>query len=403
MRLATVAVAAALTVGLPALCAARPSKTRKNDPIPVVRIPAAAVPSPNAYETYEEAYAQVQNHGYEFAEANVSDGSQQAIVVQNGNAIALVLEANQQVFEAPPMRSLLVPNLDSFAHVRSLARLLRFESDWEAAGGDWHEAAQTALEIVRMGVNVQHDGGLIPSLVGLSVEAIGRSALRPALPHLSGPESLSVAVQIRAAEVAKPSYADVLLQEKYFSEAALVEMMRNTNDWRQAKRETYPSGSAPSNQEIMDDCRSYFTYAIREAKRPWPQAKPFFPPGNSILTNIVAFDTRFVFAKDRAENELIAGQALLQSYRSAHGAYPQTLAAALAENRIVGELDDPFAASGHLRYRRSGDDYVLYSVGPDGIDDGGTPIDNSKAGDDPQLRRAVHHDSRGDIVAGVNS
>ena len=63
----------------------------------------------------------------------------------------------------------------------------------------------------------------------------------------------------------------------------------------------------------------------------------------------------------------------LRAYRLEHGAYPATLAA-LTPAYLKQIPNDPFAASGPLHYKRQGSKYVLYSIGPDGKDDGGKPI-----------------------------
>jgi hypothetical protein len=61
--------------------------------------------------------------------------------------------------------------------------------------------------------------------------------------------------------------------------------------------------------------------------------------------------------------------AALERYRLREGAFPEALAGLtpelLPEPPIDPWTDQP------LRYRREGDSYVLYSVGPDGVDDGG--------------------------------
>ena len=89
-----------------------------------------------------------------------------------------------------------------------------------------------------------------------------------------------------------------------------------------------------------------------------------------------------------------------------HGDYPQNL------NQLVPATlkklpDDPFALNGLLRYRRTKTKYVLYSVGPDGKDDGGKPIDDPLQARQfptyPSVRYHVGEKSRGDVVAGVNT
>lgn len=75
----------------------------------------------------------------------------------------------------------------------------------------------------------------------------------------------------------------------------------------------------------------------------------------------------------------------LFQYRAAHGAFPATLDALNLDG-----LSDPFA-QGPLHYRAEGEGFIIYSVGPDGKDDGGTwrsPRRNS----DPRSQRNTECD-----------
>jgi hypothetical protein len=65
---------------------------------------------------------------------------------------------------------------------------------------------------------------------------------------------------------------------------------------------------------------------------------------------------------------------------------------------------DPFGAGEALRYKSTGNEYSLYSIGPDGTDNGGRPITSTR-GASTQRRRylpQVDFDSKGDYVAGKN-
>ena len=73
------------------------------------------------------------------------------------------------------------------------------------------------------------------------------------------------------------------------------------------------------------------------------------------------------------QNALLRTMFALRAYRVEHHTYPATLAA-LAPGYLPRVPQDPFALSDPLRYRRIGNSYLLYSVGPDGKDDGGKPI-----------------------------
>lgn len=82
-------------------------------------------------------------------------------------------------------------------------------------------------------------------------------------------------------------------------------------------------------------------------------------------------------ARDRAEAdfEVIRAAAALAEYRlrglgGAGRPYPDSLDA-LVPDVVAAVPSDPLAAA-PLRYERRGDGYLLYSVGTDGVDDGGT-------------------------------
>ena len=69
----------------------------------------------------------------------------------------------------------------------------------------------------------------------------------------------------------------------------------------------------------------------------------------------------------------------LAAFRADHGAYPERLAE-LAPKYVAKIPQDEFIA-GDLHYRRKGDGYLLYSVGRNGIDDGGKDYDDAKNGE----------------------
>jgi hypothetical protein len=89
----------------------------------------------------------------------------------------------------------------------------------------------------------------------------------------------------------------------------------------------------------------------------------------------------------------------LRAYQQEHGQYPDTLQP-LAPDYLVRMPVDPFAPNQILSYHRTGETYVLYSVGPDRIDSGGAPIPDSVQGPNGETRYGIQWDSQGDIVAG---
>jgi hypothetical protein len=103
------------------------------------------------------------------------------------------------------------------------------------------------------------------------------------------------------------------------------------------------------------------------------------------------------------QNGLLLVVLALHAYRLEHGHYPASLAE-LAPAYLKKLPDDPFALQGTFQYRLDSNNYVLYSVGPDGKDDGGKPIDDPKKAADanPNARYSIEKNSVGDVVAGKN-
>jgi len=74
----------------------------------------------------------------------------------------------------------------------------------------------------------------------------------------------------------------------------------------------------------------------------------------------------------------------LAAYRGDHGSYPDGLAQLVPE--YLDEVPRDLFADGELRYERDGEDYVLYSVGPNGQDEEGRDHRGDPSGDDVAIR-----------------
>jgi hypothetical protein len=87
-------------------------------------------------------------------------------------------------------------------------------------------------------------------------------------------------------------------------------------------------------------------------------------------------------AADLVETQEALGQLAfsLAAYRADHGTYPDSLGA-LVPKYARRVSSDPFTEQ-PLRYRREGSGFLLYSVGQNGVDDGGRTVDSQPPGDD---------------------
>ena len=71
----------------------------------------------------------------------------------------------------------------------------------------------------------------------------------------------------------------------------------------------------------------------------------------------------------------------LAAYRADHGAYPTKLAD-LSPKYVATIPKDRFT-DGDLHYSLQGGGYLLYSIGPNGKDDGGKGVEDRKEGSEP--------------------
>lgn len=103
----------------------------------------------------------------------------------------------------------------------------------------------------------------------------------------------------------------------------------------------------------------------------WVMLKAFQPGTRSVAIA----ETRAI-ARERV---LLAGFALA-AFRGEHGAYPELLAELVPS--VLAEVPLDPCSGKDLVYRRTADGFVLYSVGDDMQDNGGTPLD-SRQGNQP--------------------
>lgn len=93
---------------------------------------------------------------------------------------------------------------------------------------------------------------------------------------------------------------------------------------------------------------------------------PRFDLARQTLSNALLAESLLFFAWSQNAVNLAAIACEIERYRLAHGALPATL-----EELHMPDLPHDLVTGGPLHYRVTGDDYLLYSTGWDGIDDNG--------------------------------
>jgi type II secretory pathway pseudopilin PulG len=276
-------------------------------------------------------------------------------------------------------------------------------------------------------------GSLIGMLVGEACQAIGRRKAWEAAGHLNAAQARAEARRLEGIRAYHVPASDVLQEEKWSAQASLLELMRR-KDWpgsllgmtgnaaengneadnglRAPNFDKWALGTRirlTGKRTIMANYTRYMDQSIAIARQPYAthSVPPTVPsdPVNQLLLPVFA-GIRFGEVEAHTQNALLLITLALQAYQKDHGPYPAALSL-LTPHYLRNVSDDPFALSGPMHYKRLGNKYLLYSVGPDGIDDGGRAIFNATLPapanpGDIDRRRFVEQVSLGDIVAGVN-
>ena len=403
-----------------------------------VAIPVHRVTEPNAYRDYQRASSLLKENRAlddmlkrvrktQAEEGGIVDPTDQAHVYtitekeeylrQNARVLESIRQGLGKPYQTLAVRSFKwgVPNWTSH---RSLARIMRLDSEVAAERKQWSRAVKSGLDAIEIGFQIEQSSPIAGRLAGIECEVHGRDALWPLVDHLSTDEARFAALRFENLFVGRSRFYAALEEEKWLTLSGIQEMMREPG-WR-----LHFAGNVGSNesnwggyimllpysrQRIVSEATDYLNAQISNARGPYIPYSPNIEHQTAkepIWHMIVpAFDqTRFRDSVSESENALLLTTLALRAYRLEHGHNPAELNALIP--RYLREVPrDPFLRKGALTYRLIKTGYLLYSVGPDCIDDSGhsisnytNPITNQRTSTYDYIRQ----DSHGDIVAGVN-
>jgi len=315
---------------------------------------------------------------------------ERASIARNAPALALMRQALRQPIAVPQRApEKLFPR---FARIRELARQLALESDVRFADGDFVGAMNSKVDAMEMGAAISH-GPLIAGLVGVAMEAIGRKDAEKPAAHLSAAQCRAIEARLQAIEARRFTLAQTLRNEQsytlYLQTGYLADMKTkklaqivddeflNAQDIKQLQTLTL--------EKLAQDNARFFDALVIDADKPYSNTSPQLPPVSELnpftRTNSLwakGSGYRFDFARPVAQNRLLRVALELRARKLEHGAYPETFQTPL----------DPFSPNSKpLVYRRTATSYLLYSIGPDGVDDGGKAVSER-----------LQPTSRGDLV-----
>lgn len=214
-------------------------------------------------------------------------------------------------------------SVDRFTAPRLAGRALTAECDRLKAARRHDEAADYAVSILRLGAMLAREGSDIDVQVGQVIDVLGSSKL----------------AELRSA----------LSKSK---RQALIQILReHSNNWE-------PLDTVFDRTERWDLWTARWRHSLFSIQQ---QRWPLGTPHRLMISNM--------FRRCEAFQHLLIVDLAIRNYREDHGTWPASL-----ELLVPGYLDvlplDPWSGQS-LLYRPTEPDFVLYSVGWDGDDDGG--------------------------------
>jgi len=330
-----------------------------------------------------------------------------------------------------PSLDMLLPEVQA---ARTEARFLALAARREAAEGKHAEAIADAVRIGRIGRQIGSEPLLISHLVGLAIDAMALDVLADILPRLGpGDAPLLDDPGLRDLVGSPPSLARAINGEEAFGLSTFADfadgrsglndldrLYRLSNDPNVAMAPGGDAGRVVTEPLsavwrvffLPSDIAAYrrrfqryrqLTSASADQSTTWPEMKRALDGvedelgragTDGALSRLIAPATGSLLrAQSTAAARHRAAEVLLAATRQrlAGGSPPESIDA-LVPARLPAVPRDPFTKGDPLRMRVDGDETVVWSIGPDGEDDGG-PLRDGEArdldNDDVGLRMRV--------------
>jgi len=336
---------------------------------------------------------------YDYVQQNVWVEEASALLLwlkENEAAIAAVREGAKKKDCAFPLlkekgESFIAALLPHLSPMRNLARLLVIQGKYLESQKKYREALDTYLAVTRMGYHVSKEPILISGLVGIAVDAIGAKAIEGCILRKKlDTRTLSYLLErLSSAPSPAQNYEISISGEKAFGMSIVDDIferrlsLADLVDENANLREVLPlisSRSAGIRAIVKADFRKYWNWMDEWNDLP---AHVAFRPENrkddKIINELPAWSlakllvpalsrARVSFVRSKAVRAILTAQIALEIYRNEKGGYPKKLAQLKG---ILSEIPmDPFTNE-PLKYKRTMDGYVVYSVNENLADDGG--------------------------------
>jgi hypothetical protein len=362
-----------------------------------------AAPSRSSYYKNEHPYLQAgeaiarseQVDDFDILSIDAMTTKHRKFLMDNAPALRMARQGFTQQYREPTGEKFFAPPpLERFAMFTNVSRLLVLEGRDKELRGDQVGAVNSYTDAIRLGLDLMHNGPGISMIDGISCETLGRHYLWQSKEKWNAEAARLAAQRLETLEATRVPYSKILAIEKQHDLYDLQAGLRDGDAG--AKREA---------QAIVADFSRFADAMIASANKPFISRQKVPAPRTArgrFMASTYGDSTWVVALGDKTQNALLMTTLALRAFQQERGNLPESLSE--LEGQYLRAIPaDVFAANSPLLYKRDAANplgYVLYSIGPDGKDDGGKAIDTPAWG--AAQRRTVLWDRKGDIVAGIN-
>ena len=285
----------------------------------------APLPHPNGYDDLVKAGEEVSGPVSSFFELDYD--KLEDLVSVNAEPLRLLRLGLTRSCRVPTDSALTnTPGLmNDLAGMKRLAQLLAAEGRLRELDNQPEKAAQSYMDAIRLGNEMSRGGLLITRLVGIACEAIGYQALGKVAPNLSREEDHVIQAQLEQVDANRVTWAEV--------------------------------------KESEQNCARYH---FRNHLNPITLMAGWWQSRQAIEKAEVRHKTAI------AHERLLVTDLALRCYQRDKAQSPACLDE-LVTNYLSKLPQDPFNGKPFIYRPQIGTSWLIYSVGPDGVDDGGKP------------------------------
>ena len=399
---------------------------------PIVEFPASApLPDPNGFDVYVLAGQSIVRGRIDWSsqlDDNYADTDpspvakrnflrrQEAWLAANQTAFTLFSQAQRLPCHYPRR----VPRVATMVALGHIARAKVIEGQARRMRGDAMAALNCALDDIQMGNDVARGGGLLAYDYGSAYRGMGRKIMEDfdaTINRLSGPEARRGIERLNSIEQHRVTAIDACRVQRWAAIRDFVQFSSQPG-WRSSHNALEAEDAISTRQKMVnhaisrrqiveqiqrsyDDTEKFLAAPYTTHDQPLPHFEDSFTAPFCMYN----LDLRGHEARARVGLDLLLLRLALRAYRAERSLYPRTLAD-LRPAYLKTLPTDNFTAGQAYHYRIEGHSYRLWSVGPDGRDDGGLPIaewrgarKHKPKSPDPVTWPGIQ---KGDWVAGVN-